>query len=41
MGQKLIIAQVELILAKPVVMRETVEELGVLEDDHAVSGCAT
>jgi len=30
--QKLIIARVELVLAKPVVMRETVEELGVFQD---------
>ena len=30
--RKLIIARVELVLAKPVVMRETVKELGVFED---------
>jgi hypothetical protein len=38
--QKFIIARVELVLAEPVVVSETIEELRVFEDDSAVGGCA-
>ena len=37
-GEELVVAGVELVLPKPVVMRETVEELGILENDGTVSG---
>lgn len=37
--EELVVARVELVLAQPVIMRESVEKLGVLEDDGAVRGC--
>lgn len=35
-GEELVIARVELVLPKPVVVREAVQELGILQDDRAV-----
>lgn len=37
--QKLVIARVELVLPQPVVVRETVQELWVFEDDRSVGSC--
>ena len=38
--QELVVARVQLVLAQPVVVGETVKEFGVLEDDSAVGGCS-
>jgi len=40
-GKELVVAGVELVFPKPVIVREAVQELRILKDNCSVSGCTT